>query len=115
MSALHVRVFASEDGDPNLTLRRSRPQHRSPQGSCGAFLNALAMQKTTGEKSEQLWVTLRRAFAMRVCGLLCPLPENLPWVEDLTCRFWLVTEPNRLGAVKNNPNSDIFRKECFDF
>ncbi|KAA1476078.1 TPR-like protein [Dentipellis sp. KUC8613] len=55
------------------------------------FLSALALQESTGgEKSEQLWTTLRRA--LRTLGR-----------DDL------------VEITKSNPNVEVFRKEGFEF
>lgn len=98
MSALHVRVFAREGGGPRLTLQRSRSQHRSPQGSSGAFLkrtgharNHWRKERTAldhtpkGVRGDGMW---RSTFSAL----------KLPWADDLTYLFWLVTESNRLGG-----------------
>ncbi|KAJ7217779.1 hypothetical protein GGX14DRAFT_597915 [Mycena pura] len=56
------------------------------------FLSALNMQESSGQTSEQLWVTLRRAF----------LSMERPDLAEMT-------EPERRGTL------DAFRKESFDF
>ena len=53
------------------------------------FLSALALQESSGgEKSEQLWTTLRRAFQAMVSPLPHVRSHGLTWVHHRTGRTW---------------------------
>jgi peroxin-5 len=73
------------------------------------LLDALASQNATeGEKSDQLWTTLSRAFMMMVrhlslrlkTGAVLTLLQDRQDLSDLT---------------KTRPNIDVFKQEGFDF